>query len=83
MPKFLGREEIVRMDLNWLWEQVQAKTDIPMDIRQNTGLLQGLALKKRKQTADAIQVWRKALEWAPNSSEASEIRSNLAKATEK
>jgi hypothetical protein len=82
MPKFLGREEIVRADLNWLWEQVQAKTDIPMDIRQDTALLQGLSLKKRKQTAEAVQVWRKALEWSPNSAEASDIRSNLAKTNE-
>ena len=83
MPKFLGREEIVRADLNWLWEQVQANSAIPMDIRQQTALLQGLALKKRKQAAEAIQVWRKGLEWDPKSPAASEIKASLAKTTDK
>ncbi len=81
MPKFLGREEIARTDLAWLWEKVQATPDaFSIDIRQNVALNHGFALKKFKKLEDAIAVWEKGLAIDPNSAVAAEIQDNLKKA---
>lgn len=81
MPKFLGREEIARTDLAWLWEKVQAAPDnFPASVKQDIAANHGFALKKLKKLEDAIAVWEKGLAVDPNSKVAAEIKDHLKKA---
>jgi hypothetical protein len=80
MPKFMGREEIVRADFAWLWEQVQAKPEtFDTEFKQNVALHQGLVLKKRKQASAAVKVWLQGREFDSQSKIAAEIDEQVAK----
>lgn len=81
MPKFLGREEIARTDLAWLWEKVQAAPDnFPVGVKQDIAVNHGFALKKSKKPEEAIAVWEKGLALDPKSKVAAEIQDHLKKA---
>jgi hypothetical protein len=81
MPKFLGREEIVRADYAWLWEKVASQPDrFTAAERQTVSLHQGRFLWEQKKLADARKVWQQGIAQAPNSPLARDIQDRLRKA---
>ena len=78
MPKWLEREEIVKADLVWLWEQITKKPDVlPTDAKQEVARLYGSVLKKEKHDKQAQEIWQKGIELDPASSVAKEIQKEL------
>jgi len=78
MPKWLEREEIVKTDLAWLWEQIEKKTDaLPVDTKQEVARLHGLVLKKEKKDEQAREIWKKGLSMDPASEVAKDIQKEL------
>jgi hypothetical protein len=81
MPKFLGREEIVHADLEWLWTKAKDKSsNLSTEERQNVASLYGQYLKKHKKADDAIEIWKQGIALSPDSPIAREIQSLLEKA---
>ncbi|MBX3743890.1 MAG: hypothetical protein KF833_01145 [Verrucomicrobiae bacterium] len=80
MPDFLGRAEIVRADLDWLWTRIEAGP-VPLGVsaRQQVGLHLGRRLKRESRPDDARRVWETARDFAPDSPDASEINAELAR----
>jgi tetratricopeptide (TPR) repeat protein len=78
MPKFMDREDVVKADFEWLWQQAQKKPEaLPTRFRQKVAYFYGLVLKKQKRTPEAIQVWQSGLQPDPNSERADQIRKQL------
>ncbi len=81
MPKFLGREEIVKEDLSFLWPMAQTNhPSLNVEQKQAIAYMQGIVLKKSGNTTEALDVWRAGLEWAPRSKEAETIQREIKKA---
>lgn len=77
-PGFLGREQIARDDLAWLWKTITEKPDtLPPGDRQDVALFYGGSLKKQNQTAEARKAWETGIAIAPDSPEAKQIRKEL------
>jgi tetratricopeptide (TPR) repeat protein len=78
MPKFLGREEIVRADLEWLWKQAKENPgSLSLDERQTIASFHGQHLKKQKKIDAAIEVWTQGMALNPDSPTAREIHKLL------
>jgi tetratricopeptide (TPR) repeat protein len=79
-PGFLGREQIARDDLAWLWKTITEKPDtLPVGDQQDVALFQGSSLLKQSQPDEARKVWEAGIEFAPQSPEARLIRKELEK----
>lgn len=58
MPDFLGRTEIARADLAWLWAKItQSPTNFTVSQRQQVALHWGRQLKRQSKSAEARTVW--------------------------
>jgi len=80
MPDFLGRAEVVRADLAWLWEKAEKDpTHFTTSARQKIALHWGRRLKRQHQTDLARKVWETGRDFAPSSPVAAEIRAELEK----
>jgi tetratricopeptide (TPR) repeat protein len=80
MPAIMGREEIVRKDLAWLWQQAQlADTKLNVGQKQTIALYQGQILQKRNKLDEAIRIWRAGLALAPESQDAALLKERLTK----
>ena len=80
MPKFLGREDTVRADLEWLWVKAQDNSSaLSLEERQTVASFHGQHLKKQKKLDDAMEVWKKGIALSPDSATAQEIRKLLEK----
>jgi len=80
MPGIMGREEIVREDLAWLWQQAQlADSKLNVGQKQTIALYQGQILQKKKKLDEAIQIWRAGLALAPESQDAAPLKEQLTK----
>ena len=80
MPDFLGRNDIVVADLEWLWAKVRKEpASFSVSERQETALHWGRRLKRRSRTAEARQVWEAGLAFAPHSPMAIKIQDELDK----
>ena len=78
MPKFLGREEIVRADFAWLWEQVISPSQRSKDqLKQEVALYYGKLLWKQKKPAQAREVWSRGVRFNPESRHAREINQQI------
>lgn len=81
MPKFLGREGVVKEDLVFLWPLAQTNHPaLNTEQKQSIACMQGIVLKKAGKTSEALEVWRAGLEWAPKSNEAEAIQREIKKA---
>jgi hypothetical protein len=81
MPKWLGREDIVQADYQWLWSVVKSQPEtLKAETRQTIALRHGLLLRKQQQTSSAIAVWKAGVEIAPQSEFAVEMKKELKKA---
>ena len=68
MPKFMGREEIVRGDFTWLWEQILSQPQrCKEELKQEVALYYGKLLWKQKKPAQAREVWARGVEFNPQS----------------
>ena len=68
MPKFLGREDVVRADYAWLWERISAGTDrFSVEEKQTVAWHQGRFLWEQKKRDAARQVWQKGMAMDPAS----------------
>lgn len=80
MPEFLGRTQIVREDLEWLWRKIEAgDTEITTSAKQQLALHWGRILKRQHKTAEASKVLRTGRELSPNSKVAAELSTELEK----
>jgi tetratricopeptide (TPR) repeat protein len=80
MPDIMDREEIVREDLAWLWQQAQlADTKLNVGQKQTIALYHGQTLQKKDKLDEAIQVWRAGLALAPESQDAALLKEQLTK----
>jgi len=80
MPDIIGREEIVQVDLAWLWQQAQlADTKLDVGQKQTIALYYGQTLEKKKKFDEAIQIWRAGLALAPESQDAAPLKEQLTK----
>jgi tetratricopeptide (TPR) repeat protein len=80
MPAIMDREEIVREDLAWLWQQAQqADTQLRVDQKQTIALYYGQTLQKKNKLDEALQVWRAGLALAPKSEDAAPLKEQLKK----
>ena len=80
MPDSMGREEIVREDLAWLWQQAQqADTQLRVDQKQTIALYYGHTLQKKNKLNEALRIWRAGLALAPKSQDAAPLTRELKK----
>lgn len=80
MPDFLGRTEIVRADLAWLWEKVEKEpARFSVSARQQMALHWGRQLKRLNRPEDARRVWELGRSFDTHTTLASEIAGELAK----
>ena len=80
MPDIMGREEIVREDLAWLWQQAQlADTTLNVGQKQRIALYYGQTLQKQNKLDEALQIWRAGLALAPKSEDAAPLNEQLKK----
>jgi tetratricopeptide (TPR) repeat protein len=80
MPEIMGREDIVREDLAWLWQQAQlADTTLNVGQKQTIALDYGQTLQKNNKLDEAIQIWRAGLDLAPKSEDAVALKEQLKK----
>jgi len=80
MPEIMDREEIVREDLGWLWQQAQlADTKLEVGQKQTIALYYGQNLKKKNKLDEALQIWRAGLALAPKSQGAAPLKEQLRK----
>jgi hypothetical protein len=80
MPEFLGRGDLVRADLAWLWEKIEKEpASFTTSAKQQVALHWGLRLKRMHQRDDARRVWEQGRRFAPESEVASEIAREEAK----
>ncbi|MBI3417928.1 MAG: hypothetical protein HY043_21765 [Verrucomicrobia bacterium] len=78
MPKFMGREEVVRNDFAWLWQQVTTQPQpLKEELKQDVALYQGKLLWKQKQAAQAREVWNRGVAFNPDSKRARSIKEQL------
>lgn len=79
-PAFLGRKDIVRADLRWLWERIQAGTDgLDAHSRQEAALRSGEALAADRRPDEARAVWTAGIGYRPESDFARRMQAGLAK----
>ncbi len=80
MPAFLGREEIVRADLEWLWAKVQEAPDqFSLSAKQNIALHWGRRLERDDRHEEARAVWEAGVRFGPESDTAAEIAAEIQK----
>jgi tetratricopeptide (TPR) repeat protein len=80
MPDIMDREEIVREDLSWLWQQAQlTDTSLKVGQKQVIALYYGHTLQKKNNLDEALQVWRAGLALAPKSQGAARLKEQLNK----
>lgn len=80
MPDFLGRTEIVRADLAWLWEKTEKEPDrFTVSQRQQLALHWGRQLKRQHRTDQARSVWDQGRALDTNSPLAGELTAELSK----
>ncbi len=80
MPDFLGRNDTVTADLQWLWPKAEARHEVLTESeRQETGLHWGRRLKRQDRIPEARQVWQTALSWNPQSRIGRKISEELSK----
>jgi hypothetical protein len=80
MPDFLGRREVVREDLSWLWPKVEKDPEgFTLSQRQNLALHWGRQLKRMRQPDEARRVWEIGRNFDPNTKASREISAELAK----
>jgi len=80
MPDFLGRTEIVRADLAWLWEKAEKEpARFTVADRQETALHWGRQLKRQERTGDARNVWERGRTLDPQSPLAKMLGEELGK----
>lgn len=78
MPEFLGRTEIVRADLAWLWDRLRETPDrFTVSQRQNLAYHWGRQLKRMHRPDDARQVWEEGLRVATDTQAAAKITAEL------
>jgi len=79
-PGLLGREQIARDDLAWLWKTITEKPDaLPIGDKQDVAMFQGSSLLKQRKAEEARQVWESGIALAPQSTEAALMRKQLEK----
>lgn len=79
-PAFLGRRDILRADLRWLWERIQAGTDgLDAHSRQEAALRWGEALAADRRPDEARAVWTAGIGFDPPSDFARRMQAGLAK----
>lgn len=79
-PAFLGRKDILRDDLPWLWERIQAGTDgLDTHARQETALRWGEVLRDDGRREEARAVWTVGAAFAPDTDFARRMQAGLAK----
>lgn len=79
MPDFLGRTDIVRADLAWLWERIPTHPDrFSPGARQKIALFHGRQLARQRRFEEARQVWQTGLVWDPSSPVAKDLSTELA-----
>lgn len=80
MPEIMGREEIVKEDLAWLWQQAQlANTKLSVVQRQTIALYDGDILQKKGELDEARKIWQSGLDLAPKSERADQLKEQLKK----
>lgn len=79
-PAFLGRKEIVRGDLRWLWERIQAGTDgLDAHARQEAALRWGEVLRDDGRRGEARAVWTAGVAFGADTDFARRMQAELAK----
>ncbi|MBL9135895.1 MAG: hypothetical protein JNK85_08510 [Verrucomicrobiales bacterium] len=80
MPDFLGRTQVVREDLAWLWGKIEkGAAPISTSAKQQLALHWGRILKRQRKVEEAIQVLKAGRGFAPDSTVAAEITAELEK----
>jgi hypothetical protein len=80
MPDFLGRTQVVREDLDWLWLKIQAGgAPISTSAKQQLALHWGRILKRQHKADEASQVFRAGRAFSPDSNFAAELTTELEK----
>lgn len=80
MPAFLGRSEIVRADLAWVWEKIEKAPELfTTGEKQEAAFYWGKALKGEDQCARARQVWETGVSFGPGTRRATRLRAELAR----
>ena len=79
-PAFLGRKDILRADLGWLWVRIQAGSDgLDAHSRQEAALRWGEVLAADRRPDEARAVWTAGVAFAPDSDFAGRMQRELAK----
>ncbi len=79
MPDFLGRTEIARTDLAWLWEKIEKEPALfSTSAKQQVALHLGKQWKRQRQADEARRVWHAGIAFAPDSTDAREMSRELA-----
>lgn len=80
MPEFLGRTQIVREDLAWLWGKIEkGGAPISTSAKQQLALHWGRILKRQRKVDEALRVLQTGRDFAPDSPIAAEISVELEK----
>jgi hypothetical protein len=80
MPDFLGRTDIARGDLEWLWARMQTEPGgFTLSARQNVGWHWGRQLKRQRRVEEARRVWESAQALNPDTKAGRLIAAELAK----
>lgn len=83
MPKFLGRERLVKQDFAWLWRKVQAApTNFAPEFKQEIAFHHGCLMRKDDKKREAEAILREGLAFAPRSDLAAQIHEELSKTTQ-
>jgi len=78
MPDILDREEIVKEDLAWLWQQAQLPdTQLKLCQKQTVALRYGQILQKKNKLDESLPIWRAGLALAPKSQDAAPLQAQL------
>lgn len=80
MPDFLGRTEIARGDLAWLWEKIEKEPgEFTVHQRQQVALHWGRQLRRQDRVTEARRVLEAGRAFEPRSREAFELGNELEK----
>ncbi|MCC6234290.1 MAG: hypothetical protein IT580_16730 [Verrucomicrobiales bacterium] len=80
MPDFLGRVDLVRADLAWLWERIDREAArFTPTARQKTALHWGRQLLRLGKPEDAREVWTRGAMFPPENEVTRELLAEIAK----
>jgi hypothetical protein len=80
MPDFLGRSDIARNDLEWLWARIlKNPARFTTSAKQHVALHLGKHRKRQRNSEEAREIWEKGLAYDSSTSTGKEIAEELTK----